>query len=147
LLTHYTKRYSYFFDYLSQAENGVVHSIEKIIIHELYDQQRSFEYDIALIKLAKPVKFSNKISKICIPSNNNFKYAYLEMKVSGWGLTADNKPSPMLKYADVTSMTNEACRITYGAAIKDSMICASTLSEENPFRSGDSGGIVIFQIV
>ncbi len=39
---------------------------EKIWVHELYDSV-NFQNDVAVIRLSKPVKISDKVNVICLP--------------------------------------------------------------------------------
>ena len=42
--------------------------------------------DFAILKLAKPVKFTKYVNPICLPEVNSTKnFDYVEAQVSGWG--------------------------------------------------------------
>lgn len=59
-------------------------SVEKIIMHEDYNDTQVV-HDIALLKLTKPVQFSEKVSPICLPKNGPMEYKTL--KAARWGAT------------------------------------------------------------
>ena len=44
------------------------------------------DFDVALIKLKKPIKFSEYVRPICLPDVNMFKPGH-ECMLSGWGVT------------------------------------------------------------
>lgn len=52
--------------------NEQVFSAERIILHEQYDTNTN-ENDIAIIRLSKPVTFSDKINAICLPGPEALK--------------------------------------------------------------------------
>ena len=55
-----------------------------IIIHPNY-KNGSRDFDFAIIKLAKPVKFTKFVVPVCLPSNKHQKFESNEAKVAGWG--------------------------------------------------------------
>ena len=55
-----------------------------IIIHPNY-KNGSFDYDFAIIKLDKPVKFTKYVVPVCLPSHKNQNFDSNEGKVAGWG--------------------------------------------------------------
>lgn len=62
---------------------GARHKAIKAIAHEKY-HDATYAYDIALIKLAKPISYNEKVQ----PINYSAKVVPIgqSMKVSGWGL-------------------------------------------------------------
>eukprot|EP00795_Rhopilema_esculentum_P012446 gene12446-3115_t len=68
---------------LTKDDDDTVVKIEKIIVHEKFSTLTK-DYDIALLKLAKPVKFSRNIRPVCVFSRT----ALTDCTVAGWG---DNK--------------------------------------------------------
>ncbi len=64
------------------------------------------------------------------------------MTISGWGLTSEGgAQSHELKVSNVTGLTNDACKKTYGSgSITPNMICAGTANFDTDTCQGDSGG-------
>ena len=58
--------------------------VEKVIKHPKYNVEESYDYDIALIKLANPVDYDLNIIPICLPQDDN-KFIGEEAWVKGWG--------------------------------------------------------------
>lgn len=54
------------FDVLVDDGNEAVYEVETIITHHRY-QSETYNNDIALMKLAKPIKFSRFILPACLP--------------------------------------------------------------------------------
>jgi hypothetical protein len=59
------------------------------IVHPLYNKHAATSYhDIAILRLAKPVKFTDDVKPICLPLNPAFEtidYTGYTFEVTGWG--------------------------------------------------------------
>ena len=106
----------------------------------------SVEYDIALIKLDKPVTFSKYIQPACLGIHEPKED--VKVFVSGWGITEDKRKSDILKGVQVTTYSLEKCKKMYQTPdpvegftsnITTRMIC--TLDTAKDACQGDSGGI------
>lgn len=65
---------------------GELYDIEKIIIHEKYSNT-TMNYDICLIKLAKPLKFGRKVAAINLPDHTVKLPSNAMLNITGWGST------------------------------------------------------------
>jgi hypothetical protein len=88
-------------------ENWTERQIKKIEIHPEFDvTSKAAYYDVAILTLKDPIKFSHNIRPVCLPTSasndfDNFRGKLLS--VSGWG-KADfdsRNPSEILKIAHV----------------------------------------------
>ena len=64
--------------------------VKEIVVHPKYEKR--FDYDIAILKLASDIPYSETAAPICIPENDeeNFK----DLIIAGWGATdIDNRPA------------------------------------------------------
>lgn len=61
------------------------HPVKRIISHPDYNSM-TFDYDIALLELTKPLKFTNTIQPICLPSSSHVFPAGMSCWVTGWGV-------------------------------------------------------------
>lgn len=95
--------------------------------------------DYALIKLAKPVSFNEKVSPICLASNNYFDNLF----VTGWGLTDakmyGGKLSPVLKEVDVDPIRDSTCARFWDTFNPYNQLCSGSSSIGSACQ-GDSGG-------
>lgn len=103
-----------------------VRRVKKIIQHEFFNIF-SFNNDIALIKLFKPVKFGSKAQPACLPDGSTSDFTGSLSIISGWGRIAEKMaPSPVLRTVVVPVWSREQCEETpYGPnRITDNMICS-----------------------
>ncbi|XP_014209152.1 serine protease easter-like [Copidosoma floridanum] len=119
--------------------------IDAAIIHEGYDPLRGpsdfnpLSYDIALLRLDRPVEFSDFVRPVCLPDR---KFAdegkYL---ASGWGaLPSLDRPMFNLKRVFRVNFTNRsACNAIYRRSLQRDVVCAAA-KKNNLNCIGDSGG-------
>ncbi|KAF4520520.1 hypothetical protein B566_EDAN004794 [Ephemera danica] len=109
---------------------------------------RVLDYDFSYVRLPTAATYNNFIKPIRLPKVANVAQTYegFRARVSGWGTIADGSTSVsnVLKYADVTVISNTDCARTFGPAIKPSKICVATTGGSGPCN-GDSGGPLVVQ--
>ncbi|KAF4517625.1 hypothetical protein B566_EDAN002856 [Ephemera danica] len=93
--------------------------IADFILHPEYHPQQWYN-DIALIKLTRPVAFSQSVQPACLPepivdTSSNTYLADRKLIVSGWGDTeyVMDKASPRLMKADMKSVPLDVCNQSY----------------------------------
>lgn len=73
--------------------------VEQVIVHDQYSTFNEQQYnDIALVRLAKNVKFTAFVKPICLPTSNELQIKSLigdRMEVVGWGKTETSKILPL----------------------------------------------------
>lgn len=123
--------------------------IEKIIPHEKYvASSKSQPYDIALIRLARSIPYTDFIRPICLPLKDILKRSTFEgtvMDVSGWGKTEYGTSSPIKLKAEVPVVALSDCQRVYGqrdVELTNSQLCAGGMQGIDSCR-GDSGGPLI----
>ncbi|XP_055590877.1 CLIP domain-containing serine protease B4-like [Uranotaenia lowii] len=116
------------------------------VVHADYDSA-NIHNDIALIKLAHPVNFTDFISPVCLPLADNLRSVNEDGKtftVVGWGATENGTQAPGVfgnQYkleVDVPGVSLEKCRVPYPDLL-DSEMCAGG-EEGKDSCQGDSGG-------
>uniref|UniRef100_A0A1B6ENS7 limulus clotting factor C n=2 Tax=Cuerna arida TaxID=1464854 RepID=A0A1B6ENS7_9HEMI len=119
--------------------------VDEFICHEDYDA-KSYQNDICLLRLAKPIEFNNYVAPICLPVYDFFQKQTFEssvMEVAGWGLTdiATGKSSNVLLTLTVPIKTQFICELAYSgkSEIIDKQMCAGGVVGKDSC-SGDSGG-------
>uniref|UniRef100_A0A8D0BBX3 Peptidase S1 domain-containing protein n=1 Tax=Salvator merianae TaxID=96440 RepID=A0A8D0BBX3_SALMN len=114
--------------------------------------------DIALVRLAYPVRFTNYILPICVPAANVEFPPGKKCWVTGWGDISEGQdlPSPKrLQKLQVPIIDIQTCRRLYSIDmgpslpqknIQDDMICAGYAEGMKDTCKGDSGGPLMCKI-
>ena len=81
----------------------IVVNPDNIIVHHSF-QRSSFDFDIALLHLAKRVKFTPIVRPICVPLNNKNYQPGAKCFVAGWGYTNETsgRLPDKLRYVEVS---------------------------------------------
>jgi len=125
-----------------REEGEVVSAISAIYVHPNYDQI-STSYDVALLKLSKPISYSDSISPICLPRQNEpLPKPGTTVVVTGWGLLkTGGSESATLQEVAVPVVSTAQCNQAYPDAIRETvMFCAGPLNGGKDSCNGDSGG-------
>nr|CAH7720529.1 unnamed protein product [Callosobruchus chinensis] len=113
--------------------------VSAVIRHKKFDTE-TYNHDIALLKLRKPVQFNKQIRPICLPSSS-VELGGLNATVVGWGRLAEGGQLPSVVHeVDVPILSLSQCRaMRYRASrITQYMLCAGSGSRDS--CQGDSGG-------
>jgi len=118
-------------------------NVAEIINHPDYDSS-TIDNDYAILRLAKPVTFTNEVSPACLPQFLEATYAFYPATVTGWGTLSSGGNQPTVMHeVNVTVTTNLECDAAYGSIgrITKNMICAADSGKDS--CQGDSGGPLI----
>ena len=119
--------------------------VARIVSNENY-VANTWENDIALLKLVRPVKLG---SPIRLPANNLQVPVNAKATVSGWGaVTAYGPMVDKLLKADVPIVANSTCneKESYDGGVKPGMICAGYRAGGLDACQGDSGGPLMIKV-
>lgn len=122
------------------------HKVNQIIIHESFNESKSFEYDFAIIKLIEPVILTPKVDLVNLPLENMHELAGKSARVLGWGLNENDTQPTLLKEIQMVIFPNLACKNNFRfskvkfSATTDNHICALSADEKSATCFGDSGG-------
>lgn len=126
--------------------NGVKKLVKRIIRHEKYNHTDQ-NYDIALLELSSPLKYSESIRPIALPSANQSFPDHLMCLVSGWGDTQSFILNLFgrtdLRAVEVPIVNQNKCEKYYenvGLEITPQMACAGFDRGGADSCQGDSGG-------
>uniref|UniRef100_A0A8B9GCS9 Coagulation factor XI n=1 Tax=Amazona collaria TaxID=241587 RepID=A0A8B9GCS9_9PSIT len=99
--------------------------VEEIIVHPQYKYAQT-GYDIALMKLDKPMNFTDLQLPICLPSKEDANILYTDCWVIGWGYRKEKgRVQDILQKATVPLMSKEECQARYRKhRIGDKVVCA-----------------------
>ncbi|NXO83351.1 TMPS5 protease, partial [Sitta europaea] len=127
-----------------QPEAGV--PVRDIFPHPLYNDS-SLDYDIALMRLQAPLKFSGAIRAACLPPSPQDLLQGTQCWVSGWGYTAPGQAqvAGTLKEALVPLIGTRRCNSScvYKGELTARMLCAGHLQGHVDACQGDSGGPLV----
>ncbi|CAH2275247.1 acrosin-like, partial [Pelobates cultripes] len=136
-------------EYLQLLEEEVqIRSIQCYVQHEKYNP-RTEAYDLALIELNKPVKYTDFVQPACLPGSTVDISTLHPCYISGWGITQEKsiQTADILQEAKVNQIDLDTCNSSrwYDGAIKNFNLCAGY--EEGGIDScqGDSGGPLMCQ--
>ncbi|XP_026871476.1 trypsin-like [Electrophorus electricus] len=115
---------------------------DNIIWHPNYNYQ-TLDYDIMLIKLFHPVKVTDAVRPISLPTGCPF--AGMPCTVSGWGsIYSDSSFMPFhLQCADVPVVSDEECEKSYPGMLTRRMLCAGHPEGGQDACSSDSGSPLV----
>ena len=112
--------------------------IEKSIVHETYN--RSVRgYDIALLRLAEDIKFTDFVKPICLPKRAPQPQKF---HAAGWGRLANHAGSDLKLRSYVSLVNGTECRTAYSkenVGLSEDQLCAGNKAKEDACI-GDSGG-------
>uniref|UniRef100_A0A1A9UFJ1 CLIP domain-containing serine protease n=1 Tax=Glossina austeni TaxID=7395 RepID=A0A1A9UFJ1_GLOAU len=124
-------------------------AVERAIPHPMYaPNSRNQLHDIALLRLARRVAFTDFVRPVCLPLDDNLRTASFDgivMDVAGWGKTENGSSSTVKLKAPVQGVEPEECRRIYSRQnihLGDKQICAGGKEGVDSCR-GDSGGPLI----
>ncbi|KAK4882899.1 hypothetical protein RN001_006218 [Aquatica leii] len=120
-------------------------AVSAIIKNRNFDAD-SYNHDIALLKLRKPVIYSKNIKPICVPTVPEDPAGKVGT-VIGWGRTMEGGMLPsIVQEVQVPILTLQQCRaMKYRASrITTYMLCAGKGSMDS--CQGDSGGPLVVQV-
>lgn len=116
------------------------------IPHENYQPtSKAQENDIALLRLERPVTFTNWIKPICLPISPNVRdhnHQDTTFTVAGWGKTENASSSAIKLKVELDDVPIDECNNVYksqGVTLTPKQLCAGGKPKKDSCR-GDSGG-------
>ena len=100
-------------DHITTDNDGDEQRIRVCSIHT-HPKYRRSNYDIALLRLCKPVRRSKFVKTIALPSKDLELKQREKLAVAGWGLTKERgRVSPILRVVKVDNIDMERCTASY----------------------------------
>jgi len=134
-------------DKSNNNERGeLVALIDAVYVHPEFEVDTT-SYDVALLKLSKPINFTDHIAPICLPYQDEpLPKPGTSVVVTGWGLLkTGGAVSSTLQEVAVPLVDSKACKAAYPGAIEEEvMFCAGPLNGGKDSCNGDSGGPLVY---
>ncbi|CAF1027630.1 unnamed protein product [Rotaria sordida] len=130
---------------IRSTRSDEIYGAKRIFVHERFISS-TFENDIAIIRLDRPVIVTRYISPICLPSNNILPGS--QVTVAGWGTVTETSRvhSNVLRQANVNILPATNCRVYTDVHYDTSkQLCAAALDWSKDTCAGDSGGPLMHQ--
>ncbi|POI27876.1 hypothetical protein CIB84_008375, partial [Bambusicola thoracicus] len=122
------------------GNDGRMEKIFRIYKHPFYNVY-SLDYDVALLELSAPVRFSSTIKPICLPDNSHVFQEGARCFITGWGSTKEGGlMTKHLQKAAVNVIGDQDCKKFYPVQISSRMVCAGFPQGTVDSCSGDAGG-------
>ncbi|XP_070139952.1 transmembrane protease serine 9-like [Drosophila kikkawai] len=125
------------FDASRPSVHGIQLGLAEVIRHPAYIDGETPKNDIALLRLARLVSFSDYIKPICLTNYQNLLYLDSSLTASGWGLTEKGVLSNVLMRTQLGLKDRHDCSSKFGR-LTSYQICAG--SSRSDTCQGDSGG-------
>lgn len=114
--------------------------LKRIISHPSFNDF-TFDYDIALLELEKPVEYSSVVRPICLPDASHVFPAGKAIWVTGWGHTQYGGTGALiLQKGEIRVINQTTCESLLPQQITPRMMCVGFLSGGVDSCQGDSGG-------
>ncbi|XP_072396490.1 transmembrane protease serine 9-like [Diabrotica undecimpunctata] len=134
--------FAIFFGVHNPKRPKIFMGIEKPKLHEKFDPARSFDYDIAIVKMIDKVVWPTRVSPIRLPKQDTEVPSETSVITAGWGLTEQAENSDGLLEVNIKTMDSRICkeRLSHGDKFTERMICAGDLNGKVGVCQGDQGG-------
>ncbi|KAF7660269.1 hypothetical protein LDENG_00285200 [Lucifuga dentata] len=121
--------------------------VSKVLVHPSYNPS-SYDSDLALLKLHRPIKLGLFAVPICLPAlDSSFSRILATIRlstVSGWGKLSQFGPaSTLLQRLEVPRVPLQECRRHSNLNVTRNMICAGLRTGGLDSCKGDSGGPLV----
>ncbi|KAH9644591.1 hypothetical protein HF086_009166 [Spodoptera exigua] len=123
---------------------GVVHNINRIIIHPSFND-RNLDSDLSILHSASSFTFNNNVRAASIAGSNYVLADFQPVYAAGWGTTyyGASTGSEQLRHVMVLTVNQDICRANYGLVyltITQNMLCSGWPTGGRDQCQGDSGG-------
>ncbi|XP_009959108.1 PREDICTED: coagulation factor X [Leptosomus discolor] len=126
-----------------EEPSRVMHRVEKIVAHPEFDT-KTFDSDIALLKLEEPITFSEDVVPACLPEEdfaNNILMNQTFGIVSGFGVTFERaQPVKKMKTLQIPYVDGDTCKLALRHPVTENMFCAGYDKDGKDVCQGDGGG-------
>lgn len=99
--------------------------IRQIFIHPEYNPA-TYDNDIALLRLDRPLTLTNKVKSVCLPPADMKVQDGKACSIAGWGTNRylSRRPSGPLEHILPKIISKDSCNRAYDGKVTNNMICA-----------------------
>ncbi|KAH0629212.1 hypothetical protein JD844_011109 [Phrynosoma platyrhinos] len=119
--------------------------INAIRIHSDFNKV-TYDHDLALFQLSRPITYNNYIQPVCLPHSSLSLSKLTTCYITGWGVKKENGTgSYILQEAEVEIIPLKTCNRVdwYMGMISENSLCAGSESGKVDSCQGDSGGPLV----
>lgn len=102
-------------------DDGERVEVAKVVKHPKSDY---VQYDMAILELKTPLKYSNRVRPIKLPKEGEFLKTGTLVTVTGYGVTNKANYKNTLEMVEVPVMDRDECGSYYTGLLKEFMFCA-----------------------
>ncbi|XP_039215675.1 coagulation factor X-like [Crotalus tigris] len=128
---------------ISRKKTGRLLAVNKIYVHQKF-VLATYDYDIALIQLKTPIRFSENVIPACLPTADFANQVLMKQDlgtVSGFGrIQEKGRTSNTLKVVNLPYVDRHVCKLSSNFPITENMFCAGYHTLPQDACQGDSGG-------
>ncbi|NXQ86528.1 FA10 factor, partial [Nyctibius grandis] len=126
-----------------EEPSRAMHRVEKIIAHADFDTA-TYDNDIALLKLEKPITFSEDVVPACLPDEDFANEVLMNQTfgiVSGFGNMFERAQlAKRMKVLQIPYVDRDTCKLALRRTITEKMFCAGYDKDGKDVCRGDGGG-------
>ncbi|NWS68697.1 FA10 factor, partial [Crotophaga sulcirostris] len=120
-----------------------MHRVEEITVHAKFDN-KTYDSDIALLKLKEPITFSEDVVPACLPEEDFANNVLMNQSfgiVSGFGNTFERaRPVEKMKVLQIPYVDTNTCKLALDSPVTSNMFCAGYDQDGKDTCQGDGGG-------
>ncbi|XP_064471686.1 venom protease-like [Ornithodoros turicata] len=119
--------------------------IDRLVIHPQYRQSKKYDYDMALVRLSRDIRYTPYAQPACLPGSSLEHTDGINVTIVGWGqLSETSGKTPHVPHkASVTVFKNEQCNLwlaQHSMRLLNNHMCAGVPDGGKDACQGDSGG-------
>ncbi|KAI9594391.1 trypsin-like cysteine/serine peptidase domain-containing protein [Syncephalis fuscata] len=121
---------------------------KSVYAHPEYNWNKIGKYDIGLLELSQPLKFTDSIQPVKLIKDESKLSANQPFTAAGWGKDLTQRSTSKLNRVNLFNGGPEYCgRINPGyPAYRDQLLCTKYIHKKTPC-SGDSGGPLLVEVI
>ncbi|KFQ31039.1 Coagulation factor X, partial [Mesitornis unicolor] len=126
-----------------EEPSRAIYRVEKVIAHAEYDM-KTYNNNIALFKLEKPITFSEDVIPACLPEEDFANNVLMKQRfgiVSGFGRTLEKgQLAKRMKVFQIPYVNRSTCELALHSPVTTNMFCAGYDKHGRDVCGGDGGG-------